>query len=344
MTALRAAEVEAFLARPDPKRPITLVFGPDAGLVRERVEAIIRKTVTDLQDPFSLARIDGDVLADEPQRLVEEAHTVPLFGGRRAVWVKAGGRNFAPAVEALIAAPPESDCPVVIEAGDLRRTAPLRTLCERAANVAAIACYPDTERDLARLIDEELRQAGLTVSQEARALLMALLGGDRRASRNELRKLALYAHGKKAIDVDDILAVVADAAALALDDIADAAFGGRTADVETLFAKARGGGTPSSVIVGSALRQAMQLHRARLAVEQGSSVAQVTASLSPPIHFRRKALVDAALASWTAARLERAIAQLAEAALETRRRPMLADVIGERVLLSVAFASRRKEH
>jgi DNA polymerase III subunit delta len=344
MTALRAAEVEAFLARPDPKRPIALVFGPDAGLVRERVETIIQKAVSDPQDPFSLARIDGDVLADEPQRLVEEAHTIPLFGGRRAVWVKAGGRNLAAAVEALIAAPPAPDCPVVIEAGDLRRTAPLRTLCERAANVAAIACYPDTERDLARLIDEEMRQAGLTVLPEARALLMALLGGDRRASRNELRKLAVYADGKEAIDVDDILAVVADAASLALDDIADAAFGGRTAEVETLFAKARAGGTPSSVIVGSALRQAMQLHRARLAVEQGSSVAQVTASLSPPIHFRRKALVEAAVASWTAARLERAMAQLAEAALETRRRPMLADVIGERILLSVAVAARRKEH
>jgi DNA polymerase III subunit delta len=344
MTALRAAEVEAFLARPDPKRPIALVFGPDAGLVRERVEAIIRKAVTDPQDPFSLARIEGDVLADEPQRLVEEAHTVPLFGGRRAVWVRAGGRNLAVAVEALIAAPPAPDCPVVIEAGDLRRTAPLRTLCERAANVATIACYPDTERDLGRLIEEEMRQAGLDVSPEARGLLMALLGSDRRASRNELRKLALYAHGKKGIDVDDILAVVADAAALALDDIADAAFGGRTADVETLFAKARAGGTPSSVIVGSALRQAMQLHRARLAVEQGSSVAQAASSLSPPIHFRRKPLVEAALASWTAERLERAMAHLAEAALETRRRPMIADVIGERVVLSVAFSARRKEH
>lgn len=344
MTALRAAEVEAFLAHPDPKRPIALVFGPDVGLVRERVEAIIRKAVSDPQDPFSLARIDGDVLADEPQRLVEEAHTVPLFGGRRAVWVKAGGRNLAAAVEGLIAAPPAPDCPVVIEAGDLRRTAPLRTLCERATTVAAIACYPDSERDLARLIEEEMRQAGLTVAPEARALLVSLLGGDRRASRNELRKLALYAHGTKAIDVDDILAVVADAAALAFDDIADAAFGGRTADVETLFVKARAGGTPSSVIVGTVLRQAMQLHRARLAVEQGGSIAQATASLSPPIHFRRKSSVEAALASWTAARLERAMAQLAEAALETRRRPMLADAIGERVLLSVAVAARRNHH
>jgi len=85
---------------------------------------------------------------------------VPLFGGRRAVWVKAGGRNFAPAVETLLAAT-SPDCRVVIEAGDLRRSAPLRTLCERARNAAALPCYEDSQRDLDRLIDAEMRDAGL---------------------------------------------------------------------------------------------------------------------------------------------------------------------------------------
>ena len=125
MVALKAADVDRFIARPDPARPIVLVFGPDAGLVRERAEALIKSSVDDPSDPFSLARLDGDDLAGEPTRLVEEANTMPLFGGRRAVWVKAGSRNFAPAVEALIASA-APDCRVVIEAGDLRRNAPLR--------------------------------------------------------------------------------------------------------------------------------------------------------------------------------------------------------------------------
>src|SRR5471030_3214644 len=99
MVALKAAEIYAFVARPDPKRPIVLVLGPDAGLVRERTEAIILSSVDDVRDPFALARLDGDELASEPSRLIEEALTVPLFGGRRAILVKAGGRNFAPAVE-----------------------------------------------------------------------------------------------------------------------------------------------------------------------------------------------------------------------------------------------------
>src|SRR5215471_12465110 len=156
MVALKGSDIERFVARPDRARPIVLVFGPDAGLVHERAEALIRASVDDPKDPFQLARLDGDDLAGEPTRLVEEANTIPLFGGRRAVWVKAGARSFAPAVEALVAAP-APDCRVVIEAGDLKRNAPLRVICERARNAAALPCYVDSEKDLVRLIDDEMR-------------------------------------------------------------------------------------------------------------------------------------------------------------------------------------------
>src|SRR5712672_1475298 len=231
MVALKAAEVDSFVARPSPERPIVLVCGPDAGLVHERAEKIIKASVDDPNDPFALVRIEGDALASDPSRLVEEAHTVPLFGGRRAVWVKAGGRNFAAAVEALLAAPPAADCRVVIEAGDLKRNAPLRAMCEKSAVAAALPCYADGDREITRLIDEEMRGAGLAIAADARALLASLIGGDRRASRNEIRKLALYAHGNKAVDIDDVLAVVADGSALALDGAVDAAFAGRAGEV-----------------------------------------------------------------------------------------------------------------
>src|SRR6185312_13378720 len=152
MVALKGADIDKFVARPDPARPVVLVFGPDAGLVRERAEALVRASVDDPKDPFQLARLDGDELAGEPTRLVEEANTIPLFGGRRAVWVRAGGRNFAPAVEALVASSPP-DCRVVIEAGDLRKNAPLRVVCERAKNAIALPCYIDNSEALGRLID-----------------------------------------------------------------------------------------------------------------------------------------------------------------------------------------------
>src|SRR5271169_210113 len=111
MTGVKAADVDSFLARPDPARPVVLIFGPDAGLVSERATALIKASVDDVSDPFSLARLEGEDLAANPARLVEEAQTIPLFGGRRAVWVKAGARNIAPAVEAVLALP-ASECRV----------------------------------------------------------------------------------------------------------------------------------------------------------------------------------------------------------------------------------------
>jgi DNA polymerase III subunit delta len=338
MVAIKAADVDAFISRPDPKRPVVLVFGPDAGLVSERVNALVKASVDDPNDPFALARLDSEELSAEPSRLVEEAQTIPLFGGRRAVWVKAGGRNIAPAVEALLALP-ASECRVVIEAGDLRRNAPLRGLVERAKNAAALPCYADTERDRARLIDEEMREAGLALAPEARALLVPLLGGDRAASRNEIRKLALYARGQDRVGIDDVAAIVSDASSLALDDIVDAAFAGKSAELETQLAKARTAGTPAGSIFFAAQRQVAQLHKWRTAIESGAPFSLDAAQ--PPLHFRRKELIAAALKLWTAARLVAAMAELADAVLESRRNSELGGTITERALLSISVKARR---
>src|SRR3569833_509096 len=99
MVALRGKEIDSFLARPDPARPIILLYGPDAGLVRERAAALIASAIDNPDETFSMVKHDGDELAAEPSRLVDEALTVPLFGGRRAIRLRAGSRSFASGVE-----------------------------------------------------------------------------------------------------------------------------------------------------------------------------------------------------------------------------------------------------
>jgi DNA polymerase-3 subunit delta len=342
MTAIKAADVERFVAKPDPSQPIVLVFGPDAGLVRERVDALVKASVDDPNDPFSFVRIEGEDLAANPSRLVEEAHTVPLFGGRRAVLVRAGSRNIVTAVETAINAP-SAECRVIIEAGDLRKTAPLRTLCEKAKVAAVLPCYADGARDLDRLIDEEMRASDLTIAPDARAALLALVGGDRLASRNEIRKLALYCKGQGNIELADVMAVVADASALALDGVIDAAFAGETAKVETEFGKARMSGSSPAAIISAAIRQVANLHKMKLAVEGGDSIEWAMKRGAPPVHFTREKPVGMALRGWQPARLLRAMEQLAEASLDMRRNAALAEAIAQRTLLSIAVGARRRD-
>ena len=342
MTAIKASDIDRFIARPDPALPIVLVYGPDAGLVRERVDALVKASVDDPNDPFAFVRIEGEDLAGNPSRLVEEAHTVPLFGGRRAVLIKAGSRNIVSSVEPVVNAP-SNECRVIIEAGDLKKSSPLRALIEKSKVAAALPCYVDNSAALGQLIDAEMRDAGLTIAPDARASLLGLLGGDRLASRNEIRKLALYARGQGRIELADVVAVVADASALALDGVIDAAFSGRTGEVETEFGKARAGGSSPAAIISAAIRQVANLHKMRLAVDDGDSIEWAMKRGAPPVHFTRERKVGDALRAWSPKRLVGAMEKLAEASLDARRNAPLAEAIAQRTLLAIAMSARRRD-
>jgi DNA polymerase-3 subunit delta len=341
MTAIKTADIDRFLAKPS--APVILVYGPDAGLVRERIEALIRASVEDAADPFSVIRIESEELAANPGRLADEANTVPLFGGHRAVLLKISSRhNVLPSIEAVLDDPPR-DCRIMIEAGDLKKSSPLRALAEKSKHAAALPCYLDTEQALARLIEQEMREANLTLADDARAALVSLLGGDRLASRSEIRKLTSYTAGKSRVELADVLAVVSDASEIALDSLLDAAFTGKIDAVDREYKKAASEGTSPGSIVSAALRQVAQLHRMRLMIDNGDSADYAMMRGAPPVHFSRKANVETALRQWSAPRLVRAMAQLADASFDARRQLALADVIAQRALLSLAVAAKRRD-
>ena len=99
------------------------------------------------------------------------------------------------------------------------------------------------------------------------------------------------------------MAVVADASALKLDPLVDAAFAGNPAVVEKEFAKATIAGTYPGVIISAAQRQAAWLHKSALAVAEGTPVSALLEGGYPRLHFSRKGAVEIALRNFSAARL-----------------------------------------
>ena len=339
MVAVKAGDVDGALRRPDPRIGVFLFYGPDVGLINERARALAERSVADPSDPFQLIRIDGDDIAADPARLVDEAGTMGLFGGKRALWVRSGSRNIAPAVDAVLKSDLQ-DTVIVIEGGDLQKSSPLRTLCERSQKALALPCYADSGRDLGTVVDETLKQNGFTIGREARTALLASLGGDRLATRGELAKLMLYAKGQREITLADVDAILSDVSSLAMDSVVDAAFAGDGAGLEVGSRRLAAEGVSASTVLGAALRHALMLLPARLAVEEGRPVGAVVEGMRA-LHFRRKPLVERHLQRWTSASLTQAVAQLQQSLLDTRRLAGLDDTIATKTLLDLARAARR---
>ncbi|HEY9057775.1 MAG TPA: DNA polymerase III subunit delta, partial [Aurantimonas sp.] len=132
MAQKKAGEVEAFLSRPDFSFPVILLYGPDPGLVAERSARVAEMSGVDRDDPFAAVTLAADELEKDIGRLYDEARTVSMFGGRRLIRVRGAGagKALAEAVGDLAASRLEGAV-IVVEAGDLKKSAALRNNVER---------------------------------------------------------------------------------------------------------------------------------------------------------------------------------------------------------------------
>ena len=339
MVAARAQEADRLVARPPQDITFYLVYGPDTGLVSERAKAIA-SAFSDPGDPFALVRVEASELTANPTRLADEAYAVSMFSSRRAILVRDGGGrvDLAGRFQTMFKEPP-TDTAIVVEAGELKKSSPLRVLFEQESRAYAIPCFADDERSIGALVDEEVRTAGLSIASEARALLVSLLGGDRLMTRGEIQKLCLHAHGSGTITLADVETLIGDSSTFAVDEVIDAAAGGTLPALVEGLAKARAEGVDAGQIAGAALRHFMLLDELRAAVDGGVAPGDAVNGARPPVFFKRKGRVEAALGLWSSARLARAIIVLGEAARDARLNPPLsADIVGE-TLLTLARAA-----
>ncbi|HVY20024.1 MAG TPA: DNA polymerase III subunit delta [Bauldia sp.] len=341
MAQIKASDADRLLAKPDPRIRVVLIYGNDEGLVAERAEKFIAAVVG--KDGEHL-RFDPAWLSENPGRLADEANAIPMFGGTRAISLRvAGNRSVEGAVEAVLETPPQ-DSWIVVTAGELRKTSPIRKLAEASNAAWAIPCYADSERDLDRIIDEETRATKLAIDDDARSALKGLIGNDRMISRGEIQKLTLYASDKGNITLEDVRALVGDAGASATDDTIDAVATGDTAALDLGYRRLVADGTPGFVIAGAALRHFNFLQKARAAADDGESPDALVRRAVPPIYpFSRQPGVAKQIERWPAARIERALAMLDRAMIDSRLNGNLSDeVIAQTMHLVAALAPARR--
>lgn len=336
---LASRAIEGFLRRPDPAARAVLIYGPDAGLVRERGKRLARTVVDDLDDPFRAVELSAAQIQDDPARLADEAAAQSLTGGRRVLRITEAGDKFSKIAGGFLAQP-AGDALVVVEAGDLSGRSSLRKLFEAASNAAALPCYADDGETLETVIEQVLHQAGLGIEPPALDYLKANLGGDRGVSRQELDKLVTYmgpAGGTVTLDAAEIC--VGDSAAIGLDDVCYAATAGDTTALERALGRCYLAGEAPIAILRAAQRHMQRLH---LVAGQtaGGGAEMAIKRLRPPLHFKRTREFAAQLRLWPVGRLATALDILTEAEIDCKTTGAPDQALCRAALIRIAGAAR----
>jgi DNA polymerase-3 subunit delta len=342
---VQAGRADAFVRSPDANAQAVLVYGPDIGLVRERVAALMQSVLKGADDPFRLTDLDAVTIKSDPPRLADEAAALALTGGRRVVRVRDATDTIAKTVEGFLD-DLIGDALIIFAAGDLGPRSTLRKIFEKADNAAALPCYSDDNRALDHMVRETMKGFGLTVEPDALAWLVDHLGGDRALSRMELEKLALYKgpvpnnREGSSITVDDAMACIGDTAALDLDDLVYAMGDGNQPAVQRVFGRMMAEGTSPISILSAAARHVMRLHQVLGLRNDGGSLDQAMMKLRPPVFFKRESQFKSQAGRWTATLLARSLDLFTTAELQAKSTDMPAQALIERALMQVAAAGK----
>ena len=341
MVAVKNHQAESFLKSLDPRLAAVLFYGPDAGLVLERAQLLSRSLAARDDPPGEILAFEDADLDTDSDRLTVELQTMPMFGGRKIIRARTGRRISTALLKPLIEGGGLQGF-LIVEAGDLRPDEALRVLFEKSPIAAAVACFGDEVEGLEALATRVLKTHGLIIAPDVLSLLAGRLGADRALSRGEIEKLALYVHGKRAVEADDVEAVVGDASDLRLDRIPEAAASGDAARAVTDADRAVASGEGAQAVLLATQRYFVRLHRLRAGVDQGRSPDEAVRQLRPPVHFKSQPILTAQLRAWSASKLNAALAEIASVIKACRQTGALDETLTERLLLRLAFTGRGK--
>ena len=347
MVAFKGSNGQRVCAQPPDNINALLIYGPNAGLIRERAKAAVASAVENLADSFRLSELQAKDISDDPARLADELGALSFTGGRRAVWL----RDAADGLTAVVSAALEmefGDTLLVIEAGNLTPRSSLRKLFEKQSNLAAVACYEDDQNSLEDYISEVLSGENVTIDRDALYWLMERLGNDRMQVRSELEKLILFSlsdessseAGATRITLETVMDVAGDASVFSLDKLTDAVASGEVANVDRFLELAYEQGVQPISAVRSVARRFSQLHYIVGLAAGGESIDKLISSLRPPVFFKSRPGIRAQATDWSLPRIAQALDMLSQAEIDCKTTGMPANEICARALIRIGGAAR----
>ncbi len=348
---LAGARARSWIKSPPADCPGVLLFGPDAGLCAERAEAIAKKFSPNPDDPFSTTVLSADDLAGDTARLADEMVAQSLLGDARLIRLRLSHERNAAAIskiiKALDAKPETCAAKLIIEAGDMTPRSAIRKAFETAKHFAAIACYADSQADLASMVRASLRDLNIGIDVDALDALVPLLEGDRRMARSEIEKLALYkGYGKEEnakVTLEDIKILIGGAGSAGLDDIVFDAMAGNLKTMDASLRRALAGKINPHSVLAALQRHIVRLHQASASMATGSSADEAMRALRPPVFIMHKNAFGAALRIWPETALARALAQSLETEKTMKSTGAPVEALLGRLLMALAgYAAKRR--
>ncbi|AGA63998.1 DNA polymerase III delta subunit [Liberibacter crescens BT-1] len=338
MIEIKSYELEKFILKNIFSYYLFIIYGPDRGLISETTDILKESLGISYNNPFSFINLNLSEIQKEKTKFLDEVNSTSLFNEKKIIIIKdiSTEKFILEYLEHIIKYPPEKN-KIIITTGEFKKDNPIRKITEKVNSIVSISCYNDDIRILNSLIDKELLIEKAKITTKARQILIKYLGGDRIASRNEIRKLLLYCSKKPLIEESDVIDIIGDCSIISIDDAVDSLICGNTSDLLQFTKKIFLEKIPATVLLQACLRKFQLLYTMRIEIEyKNLSVTEVLQKYGKNIFFKRKAALQKALKIWKIKQIKKILYKIDKTIEQTRKTPTIEKILILQSLLSIS--------
>ena len=237
---IKGASIRRFLEKPDKDVRAVLLYGPNESFSREAAQRLAAWALGKSDDPYAVTKLGEDEIKRDSARLADALAAQSLLGGPTIVWARISGKGADEALLHALAAIERNEPSgyLIVEAGDLGGSAEIVKKFGAATKAAVIAFYEESEAERAVFAKALAKELGVTFERDAEDRFLAALPPDRGLARQEIEKLALYAHDLgRGLNVSELDALLAGESDSAIDSASLAAVQGKAAQAVEALAR-----------------------------------------------------------------------------------------------------------
>lgn len=311
-----AGRAGAALDRPDPSIRLFLFSGSDSSASRLLAQRLLGSLGAEK------VATTGAQLKGDPGWLADEAASLPMFGGKRLLWIEPAGEDILPAVQALLDLAAVEAPAAAIASSALKKDSALAKFADSREAIVHVASEPLSPREQVATILELGRTEGLRLTPQLAERVAAEAAGDMLLARLELQKFALFcdASPERPCDLDEevVDALGIDQAETDHSRPGDAALGGDLRAIGAELVLLENGGIDPIPVVRALQRRLLMLSPLRAKVDNGQRLDSVVNA----VWKRDKPVVQRILPRWTSARLSDAMARVQRLERDLLLRPV----------------------
>ena len=269
-----------------------LFHGKNEGLKKEIIERNFIKNFKGNIDKY-----DENYFISNKETIISELLSKSLFEDKKIIIISRVTDKIIKIIDEIVRRNLD-ELIMILKSEILEKKSKLRQLFEKERELASIALYEDTSRDLTRIITEFLNFNKIRLSQESINLLVNRASGDRENLKIELEKIYNYSITNKDINISKIKVLTNLAENYSVNELAENFLLKNKKNISKILNENNYSDEDCILILRTILSKSKRLFNILKRNEELNNIDQVISSTKPPIFWKEKESVKVQANSW----------------------------------------------